>query len=316
MRVFNVTQPHALTADIGGSFIRMSRVDACGQLHGPVLRRATPVDDLDQFMQTLAEMVADLQIGISSPTYLAIATAGLLDTSTGSMRAANIPCLNSITPVQAFSRKLDCPVVLVNDADAFSLAEAVKGAGAGHKIVLGAVIGTGIGGGLVIDGQAVQGAGGVAGEWGHGPVASHSPAILGRQLDRMACGCGQFGCADTFGGARGIERLHKLLGHNTQSINGIITDWKAGADTASQTINVWAEMLSEPLALAVNVTGASRVPVGGGLSSEPALVAKLDQAVRARTLNTSCYPLLVPSQLGANAGLIGAALLAHQVDVV
>lgn len=130
----------------------------------------------------------------------------------------------------------------------------------------------------------------------------------------MQCGCGQHGCADTFGGARGIERLHKLLGHPHQTTAQIVTGWKGGAAATSQTIDIWAEMLSEPLSLALNVTGASIVPVGGGLSSEPALVAKLDQAVRARILNETDQALLVPSLLGADAGLIGAALLARQIS--
>ncbi|MCC5958961.1 MAG: ROK family protein [Rhodobacteraceae bacterium] len=305
---------NALAADIGGSYIRMSRVDDCGALHGPVLRRSTPVDDLEQFIQTLSDLVAELRQDAGNGSRLAIATAGLLNPATGVMRAANIPCLNNIAPAAALSEKLGCQVVLVNDADAFALAEATRGAGVGHVTVLGAVIGTGIGGGLVIDGRAVRGSGGVAGEWGHGPIASHHPHVLNRPLKRMQCGCGQHGCADTFGGARGIERLHKLLGHPHQTTAQIVTGWKGRAAAASQTIDVWAEMLSEPLSLALNVTGASIVPVGGGLSSEPALVAKLDQAVRARILNETDQALLVPSLLGADAGLIGAALLARQIS--
>ena len=153
-----------------------------------------------------------------------------------------------------------------------------------------------MGGGLVIDGRVVRGAGGYSGEWGHGPVI-REPAF--------ACGCGQVGCLDTVGSARGIERLHQhLTGEMIGSVE-VIRRWRAGQP--SPAVGLWLELVSGPLAMVLNVVGASVVPVGGGLANDRALIAALDRAVRARILRRVDQPLVVVAEAGADAGLIGAA---------
>lgn len=268
--------------DIGGSRIKAARVTG-GQIT-PLGAVETPTTDLATFAATLAGFTTGAQA-------VAISIAGVVDAASGVLTVANIPCLNGLRVADALQQALGLPVLVLNDADCFALAEARRGAGRGHRNVFGIILGTGVGGGLVIDGRLVSGAGGFAGEWGHGPIVSH-PAL--------PCGCGQTGCLDTVGGAKGMERLHLALTGETLGSREIVA-------ARPETLARWLEVVSGPLAMVLNVVGASVVPVGGGLGNDHALVALLDQAVRARVLRKSDAPLVVPASCGADAGLIGAA---------
>jgi N-acetylglucosamine kinase len=175
--------------------------------------------------------------------------------------------------------------------------------------VFGVILGTGVGGGLVVDGRIVNGAGGFAGEWGHGPVAATSAGHPPVSIPRFACGCGQVGCVDTIGAARGIERLHQHVHGIAATSTEIIAGWEAGDSRAARTVDVWVDLVASPLALVLNVVGASVVPVGGGLSNAPALIGLLDRTVRQRILRRTDAPLVVPGQCRVEPGLIGAAIL-------
>ena len=192
------------------------------------------------------------------------------------------------------------PVQVLNDADCFALAEASHGAGRGQGTVFGVILGSGVGGGLVIGGRAITGAGGYAGEWGHGPVIRGEYAF--------PCGCGQVGCVDTVGSARGLERLHRKRTAELLRAEAIIAGWMAGEAEAGETLALWRDLVAGPLSMVVNVVGADVVPVGGGLSRAPGLVSYLDEAVRLRILRKTKAPLLVPAECGADAGLLGAAM--------
>ena len=176
-------------------------------------------------------------------------------------------------------------------------------------MVFGAILGTGVGGGLVIDGKIVTGAGGYAGEWGHGPVAATLAGDPPVAIPRFRCGCGLEGCVDTVGGARGMERLHLHLSGLRQDSVEIVEAWQAGDAAAVHTIACYVDLVASPLALVVNVVGAGIVPVGGGLARSAPLLAELDREVRKRILRHTDRPLVVPGRLDIEPGLVGAAIL-------
>ncbi len=280
-----------LAFDIGGSRIKAAVWDGALQPLGEV---ATPPGEKAAFTAAIAGFVTGRETGI------AIAIAGVVDPATGVGKVANIPAIDGLALGTEVKAATGLPVKVMNDADCFALAEASYGAGRGHGSVFGVILGSGVGGGLVIDGRMVTGAGGYAGEWGHGPVIRGEFAFL--------CGCGQTGCVDTVGSARGLERLHRVRTGEELSSVAIVAGWTAGDAEACETMALWREFVAGPLAMVLNVVGATVVPVGGGLSRAPGLVAYLDEAVRARILRRTSGALLVPAVCGADAGLLGAAM--------
>jgi N-acetylglucosamine kinase len=290
--------------DIGGSGIKGAVARSASDIT-MLGRLRTPLDDFDTFVATISEVLALSPAPAGSPVSIAI--TGVIDPETGIIKCANIPCIDGRRLGSELTSRLGRPVMVANDADCFALAEAVAGAGRGHRIVFGAILGTGVGGGLVIDGKIIVGPGGYAGEWGHGPIAATQ--VDGIEIPRFACGCGQVGCLDTVGAARGLERLHKhLAGANRNSLE-IVEAWKSGDAASVRTMNVYLSIVSDVLALVVNVVGPGIVPVGGGLSKSLELVAALDTEVRKRILRSTNRPLVVPAQLTVEPGLVGAAIL-------
>ncbi|HEX4767342.1 MAG TPA: ROK family protein [Lichenihabitans sp.] len=292
--------------DIGGSMIK-GGVARSPRDMTPTRRVATPLHDFDAFAAAIGDIVA--AHGGEPDAAAAIAIAGGVDPATHRIACANIPCIAGRDLAGDLGSVLRRRVSVFNDADCFTMAEASLGAGRGHRIVFGAILGTGVGGGIVIDGRLLVGAGGFAGEWGHGPVAATTAGTPPTAIPRFPCGCGQSGCVDTVGGARGLERLHRHLHGEALASPAIIEAWRTGGGKAARTVDCFVDLVASPLALAVNLVGASIVPLGGGLAHVPALVDALDAAVRARILRWTSAPLVVQGQCRIEPGLIGAGLL-------
>ncbi|MBN9431106.1 MAG: ROK family protein [Bosea sp.] len=293
--------------DIGGSKIEIARVGSDGAISGRATR-PTPHDSFTSFAAAVASLVAEA----GGADRIGISIAGTVDPATGIASAANVPAITGHAIAAELSERLGVPVRVGNDADCFALAEATVGAGRGLPVVFGAIFGTGVGGGLVVNGRLVRGAHGVTGEWGHGPVLADAVRVRGIPL--IACGCGQTGCVDTYGSARGLERIHLGLADETATSKDITAAWHAGDPKAARTIDAFVDLVSGPLAMIVNTLGPSLIPIGGGLSSEERLFARLDEAVRARVLARYPGPLVVPGTTRGASGLIGAAMLALESD--
>jgi N-acetylglucosamine kinase len=292
--------------DIGGSAIK-SAVARSGADIRPLMRAPTPLDDFEAFVAVLAAHRAEAPEAARGA--LALSITGVVDPASGVITCANIPCIDGRALAADLGARLGCPVAVANDADSFALAEALAGVGRGHRVVFGAILGTGVGGGLVIDGQIITGPGGYAGEWGHGPITATSAGNPPLDIPRFACGCGLAGCLDTVGGARGLERLHRHIHGAERSSADIVEDWLLGGEAAARTIECHVDLVSAPLAVVVNVVGAGIVPMGGGLGRVPHLVSRIDESVRRRILRRTDQPLVVPSVSTIEPGLIGAALL-------
>ncbi len=298
--------PAMLCADIGGSFLSTALVAADGSVAARE-RVATPTRDLDAFVAVLAQFAARHDPAGRLPFGLSL--AGVIDPASETVLSANIPCLNGCALAGRLRDTLARPIGVANDADCFALGEALHGAGRGRRIVFGIVLGSGVGGGLVVDGRLIVGEGGLTGEWGHGPVLPPLDGVAGA-LPSFPCGCGQTGCLDPVGGARGLERLHRHLHGVTLDSRAIVAAWSDGDGRAGRTIALQIEIISRFLAMVINVVGAAVVPVGGALGTVTPLVARLDQAVRGRIVRPTSSPLVVPALRPADAPLLGAAHLA------
>ncbi len=304
-----MTQPGAvLCLDIGGTAIKPGlATDPATIRRGASV--ATPLHAFDDFVAALAE-VATREAGPEAP--LSISVTGVVDPATGVIRCANIPCIDERPLARDLSGRLGRPVFVANDADCFALAEATVGAGKGHRVVFGIILGTGVGGGVVIDGRLHLGAGGLTGEWGHGQPTALRAGEPPREIPRLPCGCGLTGCLDTVGAARGLERLHEAFHGIKASSEAIVRDAEAGVAAALATVDAQIDLLAGPLALATNLLGPTVIPVGGGLSHAPWLIDRLDRATRALIYRRTTEPLVVPGRCTVEAGLVGAAVLGFQ----
>ncbi|MDB5524953.1 MAG: family transcriptional regulator protein [Rhizobium sp.] len=294
-----------LCFDIGGSWIKSAVARSADQIE-ILAKSPTPADDFEAFADELKAMLDSLP---EKPDCVAISMTGVVDPDTGIITCANIPCIDQRYLRADLEQRLGVPVLIANDADCFVLAEAGKGAGQGYRIVLGIILGSGVGGGLVVDGRLVNAAGGFAGEWGHGPAVAAFAGDPPIAIPAYSCTCGQKGCVNTIGGARGLERLHTHIHAEDMSSTGIVAAWQSGDGKAARTVEVYVDLISSPLALAINITGASIVPAGGGLANSRELLREIDQTVRRRILRRFDRPLVVKAGCEIEPGLIGAALM-------
>lgn len=291
--------------DIGGSYIRY----AYPADTGPVLeagRVPTPLSDWPDFVEALRQCLPP------TPGPAVISLAGAFDAKTGIADVANIPCLHGRRVAAELRKALGIPVEIINDADAFALAEAVDGIGAGKDMVFAVILGSGVGGGLVHKGELVTGRGGIAGEWGHGPIVDASAGGLYPNIPHLKCGCGQTGCLDAYGSARGMEKLHAALHGAQLSSLEITSAWHQGDPEASVTIEVFATLLSRALAMVVNLLSPDVIPVSGGLSADTRLLAEIDRKTRSLTLADYDTPLPVRGAFAKTGGLQGAGIQARR----
>ncbi|MDP2698765.1 ROK family protein [Thalassospira sp.] len=268
---------------------------------------ATPATDLDAFIAALSGLVgaADRESGLRPD--IGISFAGGIDPMDGAVITANVPALKGWPIAAELSRLFDRKVAIANDADCFALAEAHLGAGQGCRTVFGIILGTGVGGGIVVDGRLLGGRSGICGEWGHGNDMSGALARHG--LAAHPCGCGGASCLDPWGAARGLERIHAQCHGVPLPSHDITANWRAGDPAATRSMDIFIDLLAGPLAGMVNVLDPDCVPVGGGLASETALIDRIDQEVRRRVLGRYDVPLVVPGVFYRDGGLRGAGLL-------
>lgn len=296
--------------DIGGSYIKFGVPDAEGLV--PELGRVrVPAEDYDALVRALDDAIASIPGPVE---VVSISIAGFIDTRSGKAVIANIPSLNGRVLQPDLDERLGRKVVITNDADCFALAETSHGVARGKPNVFAIILGSGLGGGLVIDGRLVHGHGGICGEWGHSPIVDRmAGGLLSEPLPALPCGCGRSGCLDTFGGARGLERVHEATSGQKCDSGAIVAAWREGDVVAEKTIAVYVENVARALNLIVNTIGIDSVPVGGGLASAPDLIARIDARVRELALAAFDEPLVVPGLRANDGGLVGAATAATRL---
>ncbi len=298
--------------DVGGSFIKSA------VYHGDNTLTETgkvtmPADDWPAFCRALQQLLNAAAPYLTEDSPVAMSAAGVVDPRADTILAGNIPAFRGRTVARELSAFLQRQVVIANDADCFTLAEASAERGEDQSVLLGIILGSGVGGGLVINQQIISGPGGLTGEWGHGPITRTEFDYQGQilHLPRLRCGCGQIGCLDTLGGARGLERLYQhLLGRPADS-RAIIEQWLNHSADALKVVTLWSQLVSEVLAVVVNTLGPDRIVAGGGLASVPELMARLDEDLRARILRPCRGAIIEQARYQQQGGLLGAGRLAR-----
>ncbi len=265
--------------DLGGTKIEgVAIADDGAQLAR--VRVQTPRDDYDATVTAIAELVARIERDAGARGTVGVGIPGTISPATGLVKNANSTWLIGRPLGQDLPRLLDRPVRFANDANCFALSEATDGAAAGASVVFGVILGTGVGGGIVIDGRVIVGANAIAGEWGHNPL----PAMRDDERPGPACYCGRRGCIETFLSGPALARDEGSIGR-------------------------YEERLARALAGVMNILDPDVIVLGGGLSNIERLYVSVPRLWLPHVFSDRVATRLLRARHGDSSGVRGAAWL-------
>lgn len=289
--------------DFGGTKIEAAVIGDDGAF---LARRREPnPGGYDAAIAAVGRLVAAVESETGAAGPVGVAAPGSVSPTTGLMRNANSTWLNGRAFPQDLERALDRPVRLANDANCLALSEAVDGAGAGKAVVFAVIIGTGCGGGVAVDGRLVEGAGGVAGEWGHTSL----PWPSAEEAPGPACWCGLSGCLETWVSGTGLQRDHLGRTGRDLSAEAIVAAAREGQAEARRTLDLYIDRLGRAIAMVVNLIDPDVFVLGGGLSNVGEIYDALPPVVQRHAFTDAWNGVILPARWGDSSGVRGAARL-------
>jgi len=293
--------------DFGGTKIAGLLIDAGG--HTLAERRVpTPREDYGASIEAIAQLVAHLKLeaGVER-AHVGLGIPGSLSPRTGLVRNANSTWLIGRDLKRDLERRLGQPVRIENDANCLVLSEAIDGAGAGHRTVFGVILGTGVGGGIVVDRHVLAGRNLIAGEWGHNPL-TQPPGL--EDPEPPPCYCGRKGCIEVYLSGPGLALDHRRATGQDRSGEAIVAAAEAGADPAAEeSLDRYCRRLGSALAAMINVIDPDVIVLGGGLSRVAALYERIDAATAPYVFSDHWETPILPAVHGDASGVRGAAWL-------
>lgn len=294
--------------DVGGTKIEFGAFDQ--SLNRVATERvATPGHDYDVLIDTLAKLVKkyDQEFGVEGKVGLGI--PGMEDTATQTVLTVNVPCANNKPLRQDLEAKIGRQVALENDANCFALSEAWDDELKDMPSVMGLILGTGFGGGLIFDGKVFSGFNHVAGELGHTRLPVDAWLSLGDNAPLLSCGCGKKGCLDSYLSGRGFELLYQHFSGSQRKAIEIIGDYQQGEQFAVEFVDKFIEMLAMCLANLFTAHDPHVVALGGGLSNFELLYQELPKRIPKYLLPVAKCPKILKAKHGDSGGVRGAAFL-------
>ncbi|MET4696857.1 ROK family protein [Endozoicomonas lisbonensis] len=271
------------------------------------LRVATPAKHYKQFLRTIKEMVLEADNELSVRGTVGIGLPGVCDIRNQTYLSSNVPCLTGHRLHDDLTTILDRPVAIENDCKCFALSEAVDGSGKDYERVFGAILGTGVGGGLSIGGQLYTGLNHIAGEWGH--MALTAPLQKKYNLPVRTCACGLSGCCEHYISGTGLSQLHLHLTEEAVTAQEIVARMEEGCAIAVNTFEVFLDLLAAAMANLVMTYDPDAIVLGGGLSNVNAIYQKLPRILKRHLFRTIVPPVILPPDYGDASGVRGAARL-------
>ena len=294
--------------DVGGTKIEAVSLDGAREIGR--LRVDTPRDDYEATLDAIRALVRDLERAAGATGTVGIGIPGTIAAKTGLVKNANSTWLIG-TPLQRdIEARLARPVRVANDANCFAMSEASDGAAAGVEIVFGVIVGTGTGAGIVVRGQVLTGANGIAGEWGHNAL----PWPDDDEYPGPSCYCGKHGCIETFLSGPGMSADHERHTARRQLPRAIALDADRGDATAIATMERYERRMARALASVINILDPDVIVLGGGMSKIDRLYENVPrlwgQWVFAATGSTlDVRTRLLRARHGDASGVRGAAWL-------
>lgn len=293
-----------LGIDLGGSKIEVIALDAAGNT---LLRRRlpTPTGDYRKTLSTIERLITGAEQQLSQRGTIGIGIPGSPSPSNTLIRNANSTCLNGQPLQQDIQQLLQREVRIANDANCFTLSEATDGAAAGAASVFGIILGTGTGGGIVINGKLHEGRNLVAGEWGHNPL----PWMNAEEFPGPDCWCGKQGCIETFLSGTGLMNQYQNLTGEKLSAEEIATAAAHGNTAAETLLHQYENRLARALASVINLLDPECIVLGGGLSNLHRLYQSIPPLLPKFVFSDSVNSRIVPPLHGDSSGVRGAAWL-------
>ena len=293
--------------DLGGTKIEGIVLDDAGGERAR-LRVATPQGDYAGTIRAVADLVRRLEAQVGTPCRIGVGHPGALSPATGLIKNANSTALNGRPLDRDLREALQRDAIrLANDANCFAVSEAADGAGRGAPVVFGVILGTGVGGGVVVDGQPLQGAQAIAGEWGHNAL----PLPRYDERPGPACYCGRHGCIETWlSGPALAAQFHGRTGRDLRA-TGIADAAATGDRDAAATMELYCDRLARALAGVINLLDPHVIVLGGGLSNIDMLYRRVPELWRAYVFSEPDHiaTRLLPPRHGDSSGVRGAAWL-------
>lgn len=294
--------------DVGGTKIEFGAFD--NTLKRLATERVpTPGDNYEQLIETLASLVMKYDQEFGCEGSVGIGIPGIEKAEDGTVLTVNVPAAKGRTLRADLQAKIGRAVALNNDANCFALSEAWDEELQGEKVVLGLILGTGFGGGLIVDGKVVSGKNNVAGELGHMRMPIDAWLSLGDNAPIFDCGCEKKGCIDNYLSGRGFEMLYAhFYGDNKKAID-IINAFNASEPEASEFVDKYIEMLAMVFGGLFTGIDPDVVVLGGGLSNFEYIYEEMPKRVPKYLLSIANAPKIIKAKHGDSGGVRGAAFL-------
>lgn len=293
--------------DLGGTKIECAVLNTANKME-VIARRRVPTEAFKGYEHILSQIKKLVDTVIAevgeNPSLIGFATPGVLEPESQVMKNCNTTCMNGKPMHEDIEAILGVPVKLANDANCFALAETLMGAGKKYpdaEVVFGVIMGTGVGGGLIVNNKIISGHHGIGGEWGHNILEEN-----GEQ-----CYCGKKGCVEVVISGPALERWYALRSGEKLKLNQILENYLAGSDpNASATIERLLEYYGRAISTLINVIDPDLIVIGGGVSNVDLLYNKGYERIKKYVFNNRklTTPICKPV-LGDSAGVFGAALL-------
>ncbi len=268
-------------------------------------RMATPRGDYDATLGAISGLIQTVENELDMRGSVGVATPGAISPDSGLIKNSNSDWLIAKPLIEDLQNRLVRPIRIANDADCFALSEAVDGAGARAYSVFGVILGTGVGGGVVVDGRLLKGPNAIVGEWGHNPL----PWPSDEERPGPLCYCGLEGCIETFLSGPGLARDHKLATGQDLEPAQLATAAGAGDAAAQATLERYELRLAKSLATIINVADPDVIVLGGGCSNIDRLYQNVAKLWGRFAFSDSLTTELKKARHGDSSGVRGAAWL-------
>nr|AIF10107.1 ROK family protein (scrK) [uncultured marine thaumarchaeote KM3_43_D05] len=287
---------HKIGIDLGGTKIEGILLD---EKYNTIQRKRIETrqeNGYDSIVQSIISLINELRAKTDEKTSVGICTPGVTGADSGLIKNSNTQCLIGMPLKNDLENVLGFEIVMENDANCFALAESVLGSAKGHDVVFGVIIGTGVGGGIVINGTLHKGRTNIAGEWGH-----HTLYPNGNE-----CYCGKQGCVETYISGPALEkRWFEIIGKK-ESLQSIVQD--LSDEKAKQWKKEFLENFGTSLANVIDILDPDVIVLGGGVSNIPFLYDQGKKAVYDKVFSDSIETPILKNSLGDSAGVFGACI--------